>query len=137
MIIRKSDDESATTSTEVQNTMADSVGGLTEMTSPWLLFGGIFFVASIGGIAALLRGKQKITQRAFWSACLNSGLLGVGIALLLFDRLPLHSVVAISILSGVGGASILDATIQAMRPKFGAIFSAVLSALVSTDSKKK
>ena len=32
------------------------VGPPLEVSSPWLLFGGIFLVASVGGIAALMRG---------------------------------------------------------------------------------
>lgn len=109
----------------------NDVGPPIVIASPWILFGGIFLVASIGGIAALMRGKQKITWRMFISASLNSGLASLGIALLVYDRLPVSLVLAISILSGIGGVSIADAALQAIRPKLGSIGVALLTAVMN------
>lgn len=113
------------------------VGPPLEVASPWILFGGIFLVASVGGIAALMKGKQKITGRMVFSAAILNGLASVAIALLLYDKMPLGYVLGTSIFSGIGGITVLDATIQAMRPKFGDIGVAVLTAMLKAFTSKK
>lgn len=98
-----------------------------DAVDPWLLFGGIYIVASIGGLAALLRSKRELTQRMFWSACLNSGLASVGVALILYESLPVHKLIGVSVLCGVGGVSIVDATVQALGPKIVTIMKILFS----------
>ncbi len=86
--------------------------------SPWLLFGGIFFVASIGGLAALLRSGQELTKRQIASALLNSGILGLIIALFMYRRYggeDPHLLFAVSTLAGFGGATAVDMAVQYFR----------------------
>ena len=99
---------------------------------PWLLFGGIFVIASVGGIAALLRAKKPVTGIMVLSAALNSGLFSLGISFVLYDQLPLHRLIGVSILCGVGGVSLLDAAYQALKPKWASILEALL-----TNTKEK
>lgn len=106
-------------------------------SSPWILFGGIFLVCSVGGIASLIKGKQKITWRMIFSAALNSGLFGLGISLLIYDRLPVNLVLGVSVISGIGGASLADAVFQAIRPKFGPIIVHILTAMASAFTSNK
>ena len=113
------------------------VGPPLEVSSPWLLFGGIFLVASVGDIAALMRGKQKITGRMVFSAAIINGVASVAIALLLYDKMPLGYVLGTSFFSAIGGITLLDATIQAMRPKFGDIWVAVLTAILNAFTNNK
>jgi ABC-type uncharacterized transport system permease subunit len=72
---------------------------------------GVFFASSLSGLAALLRSRQKITKRAVTSSLLNSGFCGLACALLMIHKLGAESVplvVAISILAGLGGTSVID-----------------------------
>ena len=74
----------------------------------YLLAGGLSSVASLG---AHLRTGGELTKRAFWTAVLNSGLLGVAIGAVLiwkvgYNHLPL--IIAVSILAGLGGMSFVD-----------------------------
>lgn len=90
--------------------------------SPWLLFGGVFLVASLGGLAALLRSGQDITRRQVASALLNSGLVGVIIALTLWSRYGANDpflLFGVSILAGFGGATTIDLLVQYVCKKFG------------------
>lgn len=107
------------------------------ISSPWILFGGVFLVCSVGGIAALIKGKQAITWRMILSAALNSGLFGLGIALMIYDRLPVNLVLGVSVISGIGGASLTDAVFQVMRPKLGPIIAHVLTAMASAFTNNK
>lgn len=90
--------------------------------SPWLLFGGVFVVASLGGLAALLRSGQDITRRQVCSALLNSGMLGLIIAMSLWSRYggkDPYLLLAVSVLAGFGGATTIDLLLQYTRKKLG------------------
>jgi len=89
----------------------------TEIYILWqcLIAGGL---GSLAGVAALLRSKEELGRRAFWAAALNSGLFSSCIASVLIWNIGsehLLLAVAISILSGLGGYSLLDFTIGAAR----------------------
>ena len=92
--------------------------------SPWLLIGGVFVVASLGGLAALLRSGQQLTPRQIFSALLNSGLLGIIIAMSLWKRYGAEDpflLFGVSILAGFGGATTIDLITQYVRRKLGLI----------------
>jgi hypothetical protein len=92
--------------------------------SPWLLFGGVFIVASLGGLAALLRSGQELTPRQIFSALLNSGMVGVIIATMLWSRYGAGDpflLFSVSILAGFGGATTIDLLFQYTRKKLGII----------------
>jgi hypothetical protein len=78
---------------------------------PYKLFSYIFGVSSVSGLAALLRSGQALTFRAVLSAFLNSGLFGVGIAMVwthLYGMQYPWFMVGVSLLAGLGGISLMD-----------------------------
>jgi hypothetical protein len=90
--------------------------------SPWILFGGIFVVASLGGIAALLRSGQDITGRLVLSAFLNSGLVGLIVGLLMWSSYSgkdPYLIFGVSALAGLGGAATLEVLFQLAKKKLG------------------
>lgn len=123
--------EDTITSTGVLTQGAQEQPKINDAVEPWLLFGGIYLVASIGGVAALLRSKRELTPRMFWSAFLNSGLASVGMAFILYESLPVYKLIGVSVLCGVGGVSIVDATVQALTPKIVSIIK-----ILFTDHEK-
>lgn len=119
--------EETITSTGVATQAAQEPPKISDAVEPWILFGGIYIVASIGGVAALLRSKRELTTRMFWSAFLNSGLASVGMAFILYESLPVYKLIGVSVLCGVGGVSIVDATVQALAPKIITIMKILFS----------
>ena len=92
------------------------------LISSWLMFGGVFLVASIGGLAALLRGGQEISWRQVWSALLNSGLVGLVIGSVMWSRFggaDPFLIFGVAALAGLGGATTLDLMLQFARRKLG------------------
>lgn len=79
-------------------------------------------VASMGGIASLLRSGQEITTRLFAAALLNSGLVGLVVGLTMWSRYggkDPYFIFGVSALAGLGGASSLDMLLQFARKKLG------------------
>ena len=79
------------------------------LTQVWT-FVAAFGIASLAGLAALLRGKQEIRWRNFLATILYSGIIGLIISMFIFkyfeQNIPL--LLAISGLTGIGGATALD-----------------------------
>lgn len=95
-------------------------------------------VASLGGLAALLRSGQNITPRQLFSALLNSGLVGLIIALLLWSRYggkDPYLLFGVSALAGFGGATTIDLIQQYVRKKLGLNESATLRKNENRDDK--
>lgn len=71
-----------------------------------------FGIASLGGLAALLRGKQELTVRNVLATILYSGVIGLIVALMWYnyfegsDNIPF--LLAVSALAGIGGATVID-----------------------------
>jgi len=87
-----------------------------------ILFGGIFLIASVGGLAALLRSGQALSKRLVISAFLNSGLMGLVIALILWENFngqKPHLIIGVSVLAGLGGMTTFDLVLQWIRKRFG------------------
>jgi deoxyhypusine synthase len=78
-----------------------------------------FSIASLGGLAALLRSRKEITLRNFLSAILSSGLLGLCIALTWFtyysEKGDMYFVLGVSGFAGVGGMSVIDFLLQVIK----------------------
>lgn len=75
-------------------------------------------LGSFAGLAALLRSGQPLTRRAFFSALLNSALFSIVVAVGVYhyfgtDKIWL--VIGLSILSGLGGVTLLDFTLSLLR----------------------
>lgn len=74
-----------------------------------------FSIASLAGIAALLRSNKELTIRTIASAALYSGLFGLVIGLIWYNYFApanLFFLVGVSGLAGLGGVSLLDVILQ-------------------------
>lgn len=78
-----------------------------------------FFGASVAGLAALLRGGEILTWRIVVAAFLHSGMWGVIIAFLLHQHLNVPTLIAVAILSGIGGATITDIILVIIKKGLG------------------
>jgi hypothetical protein len=69
-----------------------------------------FVVSAAAGIAALLRKSNEVKRISLITAGLNSGLLGLAISLLWYQKFQdnLYSLIGICVLSGLTGAAGLD-----------------------------
>lgn len=90
--------------------------------SPLETFGAVFTLASLGGLAALLRSGKKLTVRSVGSAMLNGGLIGLIIALVWWHRYggaDLYFLVGVSALAGFGGAETIRLAVLWGQKKLG------------------
>jgi len=80
-----------------------------------ITMGGLGSVASIG---ALLRSPEELTRRKFWAAVINSGLFSAAIGMVTLWKIGsdhLLLAMTLSILSGLGGYSILDIVLGTVK----------------------
>lgn len=84
---------------------------------PLWLFILAFSVAAMAGVARLLRTSQLITFRLFLSAILNSGALGLCMALLLFTWFKDNTwfLLGLCLLAGLGGMTALGFILSILR----------------------
>ena len=82
-----------------------------------------FGISSFAGLASLLRSDKEITVRMVVSAMLNSGILGLVIALLWYNYYEgkgnIYFLLGVSGLAGIGGMSMLDFVVETLNGKFG------------------
>lgn len=73
-----------------------------------------FGTSSFAGLAALLRSGKPVTVHSVLSAMLNSGLMGLGMFLVLYKHFEdnILLLVGTCILSGLGGMTLLDFCIE-------------------------
>jgi len=95
---------------------------LQEKLDPLNVLGASSLIASVAGLAALLRSKQRLSVRNVLAAILYSAVAGLLIALLWYKKFggddgDLYFLMGVSGLAGAGGISILDLGIQALRSK--------------------
>lgn len=90
---------------------------------PWVISLLTFFGASFAGLATTLRSGTALTAREVIAAMLNSGFIGSIIALMGYkmfsDNLP--SLIGMSLLSGIGGATMLDFMLTLIKKKSGIV----------------
>ncbi|MEW5709816.1 MAG: hypothetical protein AB1830_13075 [Pseudomonadota bacterium] len=83
----------------------------------WMVAALAFLGASFAGLANQLRLHNTVTWRSIVAALLNSGFVGLIVAMLGYktfqDNLPY--LYGISLLAGIGGASLLDFMIEGLR----------------------
>ena len=79
-----------------------------------------FFVSSLAGLAALLRGGKKLSYRTVFSSVLNSGLAGLAFALLWYAKFEdnIYYLVGLCILAGFGGHTVIDFMVVAFQRAF-------------------
>ena len=83
-----------------------------------VLFGFVWILSSLCGLAAMLRNGGEITRRMVWMSLLNSEFFGLAVALWLHDQLPIPKLLAVSIFAGLGGMSLIEFFFQKVRSKF-------------------
>lgn len=85
--------------------------------SPIGVFIAAFAASATSGIAAYLRSNKSITILALITAGLNSGLLGLAIALLWFQKFQdnIYFLVGICVITGLTGAAGLDFILTAVQ----------------------
>jgi len=85
--------------------------------SPLGVFFAAFAASSTAGIAAFLRSGKSVTKLALITAGLNSGLLGLAIALLWFQKFQdnIYFLVGICVITGLTGAAGLDFILSAIQ----------------------
>jgi len=86
---------------------------------PLTLFSMAFGLSSVAGLAAILRNGKVITLRLLISATLNSGLFGLGVAMVWYNfyggaQYPWF-MLGVSLLAGLGGASLMDFVYELFR----------------------
>lgn len=76
------------------------------------IFIASFTIASLGGLAALLRSGKDLTVRAVLGALLYSGVIGLIIGLMWYNYFEgqgnIPFLLAVSGLAGIGGATVID-----------------------------
>lgn len=72
-------------------------------------------LASLGGIAAMLRTGKDVSFRLVVMALTNSGLCGLASAAWLYDKLELTELIAVSIMVGLGGMEVVNLAIQSCK----------------------
>lgn len=79
-------------------------------TGPLAVFVCAFCVSAFAGLAALLRAGKQVNALAIFSAMLNSGLLGLTLALLWYKKYQdnVYFLIGMCILAGLGGATMVD-----------------------------
>lgn len=76
-----------------------------------------FGISSLAGLAALLRAGSKVNGIAVFSAMLNSGLLGLTMALLWYQKYQENTyfLIGLCILAGLGGATAVDFVVTVFK----------------------
>jgi len=91
-----------------------------------LIFVSIFFLASIGGVAARLRKNIEVSWLELLSAALNSGLFGLIVGLLswrFWGNDYIFFLIGFSALAGFGGTTLIDFAFQVWKRGFAAMFN--------------
>ena len=92
---------------------------------PWVIGMLAFLGASFAGLSQQLRAGKELTWRAIAAAMLNSGFIGAILALIGYktfaDNLPY--LIGISLLAGIGGASMLDFLLLMLKQRLGMLIS--------------
>lgn len=97
-----------------------------------------FALSSVGGLAAILRSKAKLTWRSVFAATLYSGLTGVTIALIWYNKYQadgdLYFLMGVSALAGIGGVNVVDFVLQLWKNS-GLNFKVIVDQKKSEDNK--
>ncbi len=82
-----------------------------------LVFVSSFGLASCAGLASLLRSERSLSALKVASAMLNSGLLGLGLSLLWYERFRdnIYALVGATVLAGMGGAPFVEFVLGLLR----------------------
>lgn len=80
-----------------------------------------FFGSSFSGLATHLRSGSPLTTRMVLAAVLNSGLVGLIVALMGYKTFQdnLTYLLGLSLLAGIGGATLLDFMVALLKRRMG------------------
>lgn len=94
-------------------------GDVADKFDPKLALSAAFAISSLGGLAAMLRSNKPLNFRVVVSAFLYSGMMGLIIALLWYNYFDgsgnIYFLLGVSGLAGVGGTTVLDFVLQALK----------------------
>lgn len=88
-----------------------------EKLDPLIVFLMSFVISALAGVAALLRSSQELTVRTVLSVILNTGILGLGISLLLFTYFKdnAYFLVGLCVFAGLGGLTFVGFILQVVK----------------------
>ena len=89
--------------------------------NPLWLFILAFMIAALAGVATVIRTVERITVRVVTTAILNSGALGLSIALILFTWCKDNTwfLLGLCLLAGLGGMTALGFVLMMVRVLVG------------------
>lgn len=80
------------------------------------VFASAFGAASFAGLATLLRFARKLSKLSIVSAMMNSGVLGLAIALIWYQNYReaqnVYGLIGICVMAGMGGSTLTDLLIS-------------------------
>ncbi len=85
---------------------------------PLRVLASAFAISSLGGLASLLQSDKQLSVRSVLAAVLYSGVTGLIIALIWYTNYRndnLYFLLGVSGLAGVGGTTMIDFAIQAVK----------------------
>lgn len=98
--------------------MIKQLAQIDEFDATKFLISIILPTTSLAGLANLLRSDKKLTYRSVASVVLNSGLFGCAVAAAMLTKYGEEGallIVAVSILSGLGGNALVDFCLEVIR----------------------
>lgn len=82
------------------------------------VFASAFGVSACAGLATLLRFSKKLSKLSVSSAMLNSGFMGLAIALIWYqnyrEAANIHGLIGVCVLAGMGGSTLTDVLISVL-----------------------
>lgn len=90
---------------------------MADIISPVGVFVASFCLSGFAGIAALLRSGKPLTVLSVSSSLLNSGLLGLAMAMVWYVRFQenIYFLVGVCVLAGLGGMTSVDLVLTLVR----------------------
>lgn len=91
------------------------------MNSQYVVFISTFVVASLAGLASLFRSGELINRRNILTYALNSGILGLSVALLWYKKFieDVYFLVGLAIVAGLTGVKGVDLAIEMLKKALG------------------
>jgi hypothetical protein len=91
-----------------------------DQLDPLRVFLSSFGVSSFAGLAALLRSGKPISPLSVFSAMLNTGLVGLAIALIWYQQFRgsdanVYFLIGVCVLAGLGGTTAIDFIVQVCK----------------------
>lgn len=80
------------------------------------IFSAAFLLSALAGVAALLRSRSRITPKSVATSSLNSGLMGLGVSLVWYQKSEdVYFLIGLCVLVGLGGQPTFDFVLAVAR----------------------